>query len=123
MQVLKDFINNRPALKISSLEKLIDCPASTLYQWLKYDKGLASKWLWLLVIELCEYGLHINGYSFSYHDDMDIFVIEKPFDIDDYSEPRAYLFENENGSYFKHTIDVERMIISDSSELLSFLNV
>ena len=107
MHPLIKFIQSRPSLKDSVLERNSGIPKRMLYQIKKGLKPFPDTYTWPLCVELCKYGLTIDGWSYSYGNG----VIRAK---------KIREFYVENGLLVDKS---HYVLLADNSELVDFLNL
>ena len=106
MHPLIKFIQSRPALKESVLERNSGIPARMLYQIRKGLKPFPDAYTWPLCVELCKYGLTIDGWSYSFGNGAIKAEKTKEFYVD-------------NGLIVNKS---HYLLIEDNAELVDFFN-
>ena len=120
IEKIVQFVKDRPALKVSAIEKEAGLWKNALANMINGAPGRSfpDKLIWPLCETLCRYGLEIDGWRFVYNSEIHSFFIEKPID----KEPEIIEHNGEKGGvWFEYRVSVNRELLSDEFELLDFL--
>lgn len=113
MKTLINFIKFHPCLNITCLEAQAGIPKRNLIDVVKGYRPFPAKHVWNLTKVLCQYGLEIDGWRFSYDAEGDTFFLECKMD----QAPELI----EHDTWIEYRVPMYRDAISDDQGLIEFL--
>ncbi len=107
-----EFLDSHPAIKDRPLEREVGMPERTLYLHKSGNQPISKDWIWPMLIVLSRYGFKLYGWTLTFNNEDDMFLLEKKID----KEPE--IIEHERG--FEYLISYSRVHITCLADLQSF---